>query len=57
MSQKDNTAESRAFLEYTHDNFLAHVIEDPIKGDALLNLMLTEKLKLINWLADINLEG
>lgn len=46
---KSNTAnckQSRRLLECTEDSFLAEVIENPSKGDTLLDLLLTNAEKL-----------
>lgn len=38
------------FLDYTYDSFLAQVMEEPIKGGALVNLMVTRRK---NWLTGL----
>lgn len=54
---RDNTAgpkQSRRFLEWTDDNFLLQVTEEPTKRGALLDLILTNKQGL---LGDVKIKG
>ncbi|GAB0178597.1 hypothetical protein GRJ2_000325000 [Grus japonensis] len=54
---RDNTAEckqSRKFLECINDNFLLQVIEEPTRGGAMLDLILTNKEGLVG---DVKLKG
>ena len=46
--------QSRRFLECTDVNFPAQVIEEPAKGDALLDLIVTNKEELFEH---VNVEG
>lgn len=43
-------------IQDSHESFLTWVTEEPVKGSALLNLMLTEKEKLVTWFGDIHLD-
>ncbi|GAB0187672.1 hypothetical protein GRJ2_001232500 [Grus japonensis] len=54
---RDNAAEhkqSRKFLECVDDNFLLQVIEEPTRGGAMLDLVLTNKEGLVG---DVKLKG
>ncbi|CAM2095472.1 unnamed protein product [Caretta caretta] len=47
---ESNTAvhrQSRKFLESVGDNFLAQVLEEPTRGDAFLDLLLTNRVELV----------
>lgn len=43
----DGHRQSERFLEYTDDDFLLHVIKEPVKRDVMLDLILTEKEELV----------
>ena len=40
--------QSKRFLGYTEDNFLSQIIDGPIRGDAVLDLFLTNANELIS---------
>ena len=46
--------QSRRLLEFVEDNFLSQAIEDPTRGDAILDLLLTSANELIG---DIRIGG
>jgi len=49
---KDHTArhkQSRRFLQSTDDNFLMQVVEKPARGGAVLDLVLSNKERLIEY--------
>jgi len=54
---RDNTAghkQSRRFLDYIDNNFLLHVIKEPMGRGAMLDLILTNKERLVG---NVKLKG
>ena len=50
ICQQDNTAsckQSRRLLEYTDYNFLVQLLDQPIRGEALLDLVLTNAKEIV----------